>query len=533
MTALATEPHSGDTVTTLQPVLTSDVGRAHLLGVDGLRPVGLEELVEHAALMHRTDRKYIAPLDTVRALVADLADTHRVLEIKGRHYTTYRTLYFDTPGFEAARSHVQKRRRRWKVRSRLYVEDGLCRIEVKTKDNRGETQKVMGMSDPARYGYLEGEEADFVAFHLAGHPEVRVDELVPAAEVCYTRATLSDLSAGTRVTIDWKLRLPPRDRRRLDGRQLRAHRDQGPVHAGRGRPCPQPPRHPPALVQQVRRGRLHHEHRHRRQRRPLSCRDVYCTTELWDSDPWTPTHGPGRLAMSSSRSSRFWRCWSASLATSTCRSPSMRIRSSTRPPLRRPPSRPSPRRKATKDPLASDPAPPLLDAGDLRTVGTVIDAQKAPSTKLIKRWWSENGTGKADEGFVSWAAAQLPAEPTTIQRQTEQVTVKQLKASRDPAGNRAAEWLNKHGCEDIWASFTAQQLALRSTTDDEPKRHRAEDGAQARFGGRFCGPGPLGQPSRQPAEAMQRGHQAGARRLLVQLPVHPVHDERRGPHISR
>ncbi len=127
-----------------------------------------------------------------------------------------------------------------------------------------------------------------------------------------------------------------------------------------------------------------------------------------------------------------------------------------------------PEAKATKDPLASSPAPPLLDAGDLRTVGTVIDAQKAPSTKLIKRWWSENGTGKADEGFVSWAAAQLPAEPTTIQRQTEQVTVKQLKASRDPAGNRAAEWLNKHGCEDIWASFTAQQLALRSTTDDEP-----------------------------------------------------------------
>jgi head-tail adaptor len=129
-------------------------------------------------------------------------------------------------------------------------------------------------------------------------------------------------------------------------------------------------------------------------------------------------------------------------------------------------SKPEP--KATKDPLASDPAPPLLDAGDLRTVGTVIDGQKAPSNKLIKRWWSENGTGKADEGFVSWAAAQLPAEPTTIQRQTEKATVKQLKSSRDPAGNRAAEWLNNHGCEDVWASFTAQQLSLRSTTDDEP-----------------------------------------------------------------
>ena len=129
-------------------------------------------------------------------------------------------------------------------------------------------------------------------------------------------------------------------------------------------------------------------------------------------------------------------------------------------------SKPAP--KTSKDPLVSDPAPPLLDAGDLRTVGTVIDAQKAPANKLIARWWSENGTGKADEGFVSWAAAQLPAEPTTIQRQSEQVTVKQLKSSRDPAGNRAAAWLNKHGCEDIWTSFTSQQLSLRSKTDDEP-----------------------------------------------------------------
>ncbi len=204
MTALATETDHTD-VTTLQAVDTSDTDQAHLLGVDALRPVGLEELVEHAALMHRTDRKYIAPLDTVRALVNDLADTHQVLQINNRRYTTYRTLYFDTDGFEAARSHVQRRRRRWKVRSRLYVEDGLCRIEVKTKDNRGETQKVMGMSDPERYGQLIDDDAEFVAFHLASHPEVTVSDLVPAAEVCYTRATLSDLKAGTRVTIDWNL----------------------------------------------------------------------------------------------------------------------------------------------------------------------------------------------------------------------------------------------------------------------------------------------------------------------------------------
>jgi len=128
-----------------------------------------------------------------------------------------------------------------------------------------------------------------------------------------------------------------------------------------------------------------------------------------------------------------------------------------------------PKPKVTTDPLAADPAPPLLDAGDLRTVSSVINKQKATADALIARWWAENGNGTSDEGFVSWAAAQLPPEPNTIQRQGEQATVKQLGGSRDPAGDKAAEWLNEHGCEDVWMSFTSQQVALRSTTDDEAK----------------------------------------------------------------
>ena len=164
--------------------------------------VGLETLVENAALMHRVDRKYIAPLQVVRDLIDAVGDTHRVLRINGRRYTTYRTTYFDTEEFASARAHIQGRRRRWKVRSRLYVEDDLSRVEVKTKDNRGNTIKVMGTSHPDLYGTLVGDDRDFVATHLSDFSDANVTDLVPAAEVRYTRATLTDLSAGTRVTID-------------------------------------------------------------------------------------------------------------------------------------------------------------------------------------------------------------------------------------------------------------------------------------------------------------------------------------------
>lgn len=132
-----------------------------------------------------------------------------------------------------------------------------------------------------------------------------------------------------------------------------------------------------------------------------------------------------------------------------------------------------PKAQSTSDPLAADPAPPLLDAGSLSIVRGPINKQRKAGDRLVQRWFTDNGTGTADEGFVSWAAAQLPPEPDTITRQGEQTTRKGIKSS--PAGDKAADWLNTHGCEDVWMSFTTQQLNLRSTTDDEPSSAEMKD----------------------------------------------------------
>jgi hypothetical protein len=175
------------------------------LGLGRLRTVDLDTLVAQAALTERTDQKYIVPVSTARDLITAIADTYRVLRIDGRRHTTYRTLYFDTVDLRSVQSHIQRRRRRWKVRSRLYVEDGLCRIEVKTKDNSGATIKAMGDSDPSRFGTLVDADREFVERHLAGYGDADAATLVPSAEIDYTRATLADLEAGTRMTIDWNL----------------------------------------------------------------------------------------------------------------------------------------------------------------------------------------------------------------------------------------------------------------------------------------------------------------------------------------
>ncbi|TXC99471.1 polyphosphate polymerase domain-containing protein [Streptomyces sp. ISID311] len=176
-----------------------------LLGLDALRAASLAEIDAAAALQHRVDRKYLVPTASAARLVAALAPTHRVLDIRGRRTTDYRSTYFDTPHLAAWRAHVQGRRRRWKVRTRFYAEDRLCRVEVKTKDGRGATVKHALPVDADAYGRLDAGTGAvaFVDRVLSDRGiEMRAADLTPAGEVRYVRAALADLEAGARVTLD-------------------------------------------------------------------------------------------------------------------------------------------------------------------------------------------------------------------------------------------------------------------------------------------------------------------------------------------
>ncbi|MFE7245873.1 VTC domain-containing protein [Streptomyces sp. NPDC057582] len=180
-------------------------GFARALGLDELRGVPLAEVDAVAALQHRVDRKYLIPAQSAARLVEELAGTHHVLDIRGRRTTEYRSTYFDTAHLAAWRAHNQGRRRRWKVRTRLYAEDRICRMEVKTKDGRGATVKHAHRIEADAHGRLEAgtEAAVFVdTVLLAAGVNVTAADLAAAGEVHYRRAALADLDAGTRLTLD-------------------------------------------------------------------------------------------------------------------------------------------------------------------------------------------------------------------------------------------------------------------------------------------------------------------------------------------
>lgn len=198
-------------MTTSAPTSTSarTTTASHLaddLRLHDLRGATLAEVDAAAALQHRVDRKYLAPLDRAQRLVAHLAHSHHVLDLGGRRTTRYLSTYFDTSELGAWRAHAQQRRRRWKVRTRLYAEDGLCRVEVKMKDGRGATVKHALKVPAAEYGRLTEHAAEFVdtVLEAAGVPAT-AEELSPAAEVRYVRAALADLDQGSRVTLDGAL----------------------------------------------------------------------------------------------------------------------------------------------------------------------------------------------------------------------------------------------------------------------------------------------------------------------------------------
>ena len=98
----------------------------HQLPIDTLPPISLTDLGKTASLLTRKDRKYLVPMSVARLLVEQ--DRMQILEIDGRRTFHYESVYFDTPERASYLAAAQKRRRRFKVRTRSYLDSGLCSL---------------------------------------------------------------------------------------------------------------------------------------------------------------------------------------------------------------------------------------------------------------------------------------------------------------------------------------------------------------------------------------------------------------------
>jgi VTC domain len=180
--------------------------RSSLLASEAFQPVTLAELEASAGLLDRVDNKYVVPVETLAAVAERLPDTHGVLDIDGVRAFDYRTMYYDTPELDTYRDHVQGRRRRYKSRSRHYVDSGGCSFELKLKGLRGRTVKHRIPYDPELHGSVSAEALDFVRAGLQRAYGRAPRCLEPVLHMSYRRTTLVDVVASERLTCDEHLR---------------------------------------------------------------------------------------------------------------------------------------------------------------------------------------------------------------------------------------------------------------------------------------------------------------------------------------
>lgn len=171
-----------------------------------MAPVGLAELVERAALQTRVDRKYVVPAAALPHLLEQLAPHARVLDIGGERTFRYESVYFDTPRLSSYHSAAYRRRRRFKVRTRTYLDSGECWLEVKISGARGSITKHRLPYHPDDCDTVRPGR-DFVDEALA-RESIAPDadgSLDPVLVTGYHRTTLLLPESASRVTIDTAL----------------------------------------------------------------------------------------------------------------------------------------------------------------------------------------------------------------------------------------------------------------------------------------------------------------------------------------
>lgn len=178
-----------------------------------LAPISLTDLQAEAEFLTRADRKYLVPLEMAGQIIAAIEPGTRVLDIDGRQDFTYISPYFDDAVNTAYLSAARGRASRFKVRTRLYCDSGLCMLELKVRDARGRTVKHRTAHDPTALDSLLDADRDWL--REFPHVALHADALQHCMTTHYLRTTFALPGGSGRVTIDRNLafEMPAGERR--------------------------------------------------------------------------------------------------------------------------------------------------------------------------------------------------------------------------------------------------------------------------------------------------------------------------------
>ena len=161
--------------------------------------ISLKEM-DKVKLMDRTDTKYTFNLLQFNDVLREVLQQYRILEIDGKRISRYKTLYYDTAGYDLYTRHHNGELNRYKIRHRSYVESNIGFLEVKFKSNKGRTvkERIKKINVPLKW---ENDTETFLKEKLPFDPQL----LKPVIWVNYSRLTLVNKVSAERVTVDLDL----------------------------------------------------------------------------------------------------------------------------------------------------------------------------------------------------------------------------------------------------------------------------------------------------------------------------------------
>ncbi|MGQ1948342.1 polyphosphate polymerase domain-containing protein [Geofilum sp. OHC36d9] len=196
-----------DQSSTLETMLLKEEGRKRPkamadqldLVLQDFNPIGLDD-VAAVKLMNRVDSKFVVPFFLVPDILEQASLFYFVQEIQQRRIANYHTTYWDTPDFRLYYAHINGKLNRCKVRVRTYVDTFQHFLEVKSKSNKGRTNKIRIPVEIA----LALEASDFCFLHQQ-MPDFPVGTLQPVLNNQFFRITLVSCAMDERLTIDFNL----------------------------------------------------------------------------------------------------------------------------------------------------------------------------------------------------------------------------------------------------------------------------------------------------------------------------------------
>ncbi len=156
--------------------------------------------MDNVKLLDRVDTKYMFRDTLLPVILNKMKDNYRVLEIEGKRYNHYETLYFDTDNFGLYIRHHNGKLNRYKFRSRKYVESNLNFFEIKFKNNKGRTIKER-IKRPEMVYEIKNKSGEFVKAVSKMDPSM----LKPKLWVNYVRITFVNKHSQERLTVDTRL----------------------------------------------------------------------------------------------------------------------------------------------------------------------------------------------------------------------------------------------------------------------------------------------------------------------------------------